>query len=103
MVLREFPIASSVDATPRLPHVVLLGPSEQNASAILFNQHAIEPADKASDHQNRKKRSLLHVTPLQHLQQGRGHLWPLCRQGARNLQDKQLIVQAGLPNAMLYS
>ena len=51
MVLREVPIADSVDAMPELPRVILLGPPEQDAPAIAFNQHVIEPADEAGDHE----------------------------------------------------
>ena len=51
MVLREVPLADSVDAIPEPLRVILLGPPEQDARAIPFNRRAIEPNDEASDHQ----------------------------------------------------
>ena len=51
MVLREVPIADSVHAMQEPLRVILLGTPKQDASAILFNQHVIEPADEASDHE----------------------------------------------------
>ena len=72
-VLRELPIADSVDAMPEPPAVILLGPREQVASAIPLNPHVIELADEASDHEP-EPRHVLHLNPLQHLQHRIGHL-----------------------------
>ena len=47
-VLREVPIADLVGAMHEPPWVILLGPREQDALAILFNQDVIKPADEAS-------------------------------------------------------
>ena len=51
MVLRKVPIADSMDAMPEPPRVILLGPLAQDAPTISFDQHVIEPADEASDHE----------------------------------------------------
>ena len=51
MVLRKVPIADSVDGMAEPPPPILLGPPEQDALAISFNQHVIEPADEASNHE----------------------------------------------------
>ena len=42
---------------------------------------------------NQNQRPLLHLKPPRHLQPRRGHPWPVCRQGARSMQNKQLIVR----------
>ena len=49
MILREVPIADSMDAMREPPHMILLGPSEEDVPAIPFNHDVIEPADEASD------------------------------------------------------
>ena len=55
MVLREVPIADPVDAILEPPCVILLVPPEQDAPAIPFNQHVIEPADEATDREPEPK------------------------------------------------
>ena len=51
IVLREVPVADSVHTMAEVPRAIMLGPLEQDAPAIPFNQHVIELADEASDHE----------------------------------------------------
>ena len=69
--------------------MILLGRLEQDVLAIPFIM-------------NQDQRPVLHLKPLQQLRNRRGHLRPVCRQEARGVQDKQLIVRWELSSAMPY-
>ena len=105
MVLREVSLADSVDAMPELPRVTLLGPLEQGALAISFNQDVIELADEASDHELGPETSAAReanaalaalVAPQ------RAPLASLLSRSERCArQAADLVVRAGGPNALL--
>ena len=74
MVLREVPIADSVDAMPEPPRVIMLGLSEQDAPTIpSISMSLNQPMKQLIMNQN--QRPPLHLKPLQHLPNRRGHLW----------------------------